>query len=124
MAKTGRLQQATQLFKRSLVAQSTPQAWSNLAKTHQRLGEQQMASLAQTELAIAANENPTIATAGIQWVQVPQFNAMVKNEFEPRIATNTQSPPVPQAAPKVEEPEPEVKTSIGQKIKSVFTLTR
>ena len=94
MAKTGQLNQATELFKQSLIAQASPQAWNNLAKTHHRLGETQMAQLAETEFAIAAKSPAvTIASAGIQWVPNGQFNAMAPMEFEPRVASNRSPAP-------------------------------
>ena len=116
LAKSGNLQGATDLFKQSLISQPTPQAWSNLAKTHHRLGEQQMAQLAQAEMAVAA-QTTSIATAGIKWIDTPQFNAMTPLEFEPRIArkTTTTASLVEPVSEKEEKP-----ASIAQRIKEWF----
>lgn len=102
MAKTGQLRQATDLFKQSLVTQASPQAWHNLAKTHHRLGEVEMAQMAETEMAMAANSSITSATAGIQWVGNGQFNAMAPTEFETRVASN-QTPVRPADASSVQQ---------------------
>ena len=114
--RSGNLQGATDLFKQSLISQPTPQAWSNLAKTHHRLGEQQMAQLAQAEMAVAA-QTTSIATAGIKWIDTPQFNAMTPLEFEPRIArkTTTTASLVEPVSEKEEKP-----ASIAQRIKEWF----
>lgn len=121
LAKTGQLQQATSMFKQSLINQSSPQAWNNLAKAHHRLGETDMAQLAETELAMSAQGGGmTTATAGIQWVQNSAFNAMAPMEFEPRVASNQ---PVVEPVRTV-EPEPAEETdkskSFGERIKSWF----
>ena len=118
LAKTGNLHQATELFKQSLIEQPSPQAWNNLARTHRRLGEVEMAQLAETELAMAGRSQPTVATAGIQWMQNQDFNAMTPLEFEPRVATNK-----PIAIPEIksaEEDSSETKgKSLGERFKSL-----
>ena len=117
LAKSGELHEATNMFKQSLIAQSTPQAWSNLAKTHQRLGEQQLAHMAEAEVPIAA-QSTSIATAGIRWIDTPQFNAMAPLEFEPRIAQK--SPQVVPAAAELEANQKGEKPSIAERIKEWF----
>ena len=118
LAKSGNLQGATELFKQSLISQPTPQAWSNLAKTHQRLGEQGMAQMAQAEIAVAA-QSTSIATAGIKWIDTPQFNAMAPLEFEPRIARKTTTAALPQPA-KATEKDEKSGSSIAERIKKWF----
>jgi len=104
------------MFKQSLISQPTPQGWSNLAITHKRLGEQQLAQMAQAEIAVAA-QTTSIATSGIQWIDTPQFNAMAVTEFEPRIARKAS----PAVLPKVSKtPEEKPKASIAERIKEWF----
>ncbi len=119
MAKSGNLKEATSLFKRSLISQSTPQAWSNLAKTHQRMGEQDMAQMAQAEIAVAA-QTTSIATAGIQWIDTPQFNAMAPLEFEPRVAQKAPPVALPQTKSDQTQEDEKPEASIAQRIKNWF----
>ena len=74
LARSGRLEDAKQLFKRSLRINSIPQAWINLAKVHARLGEQRLAQLAKSEYQRTIHS--TIASDGrqIQWVSGEDFN--------------------------------------------------
>lgn len=119
LAKSGELNEATNLFKQSLIAQSTPQAWSNLAKTHQRLGESQLAQMAKAEIPIAA-QSTSIATAGIRWIDTPQFNAMAPLEFEPRIAQKVPKITPTVSANKTKAKDEKPKASIAERIKEWF----
>ena len=119
LAKSGDLHEATNLFKQSLITHSTPQAWSNLAKTHHRLGEQQLAQMAKAEISVAA-QSTSIATAGIKWVGTPEFNAMAPVEFEPRIAQKTPKVAPPATDLKKAEEDKKPKISIAKRIKEWF----
>ena len=117
LAKSGELHEATNMFKQSLITHSTPQAWSNLAKTHHRLGEQQLAQMAKAEIAISA-QSTSIATAGIQWIDNTEFNAIAPVEFEPRIAQKV--PQIPAAAPVKSDQKEKPKASIAERLKKWF----
>ncbi len=119
MVKTGQLREATELFKQSLIAQPTPQAWQNLANTHRRLGELEMAQLADLEYSIASQSRAPKIASGIQWIQAPQFNAMTPLEFEPRVAAQTQFTQPSADEFRTSEPNGAPK-SFGDRIKAWF----
>jgi len=119
LAKSGSLEEATSMFKQSLISHPTPQGWSNLAITHKRLGEQQLAQMAQAEIAGTA-QSTSIATAGIQWIDTPQFNAMAVTEFEPRIAKKAAPAVLPNSDTTKTSEDQKPKVSIAQRIKDLF----
>jgi len=86
MARMGQLEDAKTLFKQSLRIQSTPQAWENLAKVHERLGETKLAQLAQSEQ-IKAYQS-TVASS-IEWKSADRFNLEAPTEFHDTIAGRT-----------------------------------
>ena len=116
MVKTGQLDEATKLFKKSLIANPTPQTWKNLAKTHQRMGQTQLAKLANTEFSIAAR-TPS-ASSSIEWMPTSKFNASAPMEFSDntRIASNP-SIPVP---PKADSNNKTSNKTLGEKLKDLF----
>lgn len=90
MAQTGRLQEATEYFKQSLIVNRTPQAWMNLAKTHRRLGETEFAELAESEYVLASQAplvNANNSTAAIQWMPTQKFNAMAPVQSPAHVAS-------------------------------------
>ena len=121
MAKTGQLAQATSYFKQSLISNPTPQTWQNLAKVHERLGEQDLASLAKNEFSVAVQTRSQGASA-IQWLPTTTFNESAPMEFSDN--TRVASRPTPPVAPKsVDSNEADTKKqnkSLGQKLKDLF----
>lgn len=118
LARQGQLGAAAGLFKQSLIANPTPQTWQNLAKTHRRLGEQDLAQLADTEFSMAAQNRMANASSSIQWLSSERFNASAPRDF----MDNTRVARVPAPAPKA-EPKPESKTenkTFGQVLKDLF----
>ena len=121
MARSGQLEEAKDLLKQSLLIQPAPQTWNNLAKVHERLGEQNLAQLAQAEFdraVMAANSG----TQAIQWMATGEFNATAPMEFHENVARN------PELPLKVEATEDKTSDddkllqlpSIGKRIKSLF----
>jgi len=98
MAQSGQLEEATNLFKKSLIVKRSPQAWLNLAKTHQRLGEIEFAELAKAEYMRASQ----IANSGtrIQWMPVDRFNASAPVDYQQRIASQPANVPKQASKPK------------------------
>ncbi len=94
MVQSGQLEQATELFRQSLIAQPTPQAWENLAKTHRRLGQLDLAHLADEEFALLSQTPITNSNAAIRWLPVSKFNAKPPMEFRAadRIAARPEKP--------------------------------
>lgn len=73
MAKSGRLEQARQLFQASLSIRQLPQVWSNLAQVHIKLGETQLAQLAETEYQRMLANPPSEKDAKIKWMSPERF---------------------------------------------------
>ncbi|MFK7767603.1 MAG: tetratricopeptide repeat protein [Mariniblastus sp.] len=122
LAQTGQLKRATKLFKQSLKAQPTTQAWQNLAKTHTRLGEQNLAQLAQSEAFVASQVQVANSSAGIQWMPTTQFNASAPLEYQDRVASKT-ALPLPSVPEKKAETDTEKKQdpkSLSERIKDLF----
>ena len=76
MARNGQLEQAKQLFKTSLRVKQMPHAWKSLAIVHQRMGEPQLAALAQNEMSLAMNRSVLTAGSTIQWYTPERFNEL------------------------------------------------
>lgn len=121
LAQVGQLEQATDLFKQSLVVQHTPAAWRNLAKTHQRLGQVNYAQLAEAEFSAASQVELASSSAGIYWLPVQKFNAMAPAQFPDRVASNpaTQLPPSAAAVRQDESYEAQP-SSFTQRLKQLF----
>ncbi len=113
MARMGQLEDAKALFKQSLRIQSTPQAWENLAKVHERLGETNLAQLAQSEQMTAYQM--TNATS-ISWKSPNRFNAEAPTEFHESIA----SKPTEAATPATFSEDQKESKSISVKLKELF----
>jgi len=98
MVQTGRLEDATEYFKQSLIINRTPQAWMNLAKTHRRLGETEFAELAEAEYRMAVQaplENANSSTASIQWLPTNQFNSLAPTSAQHQVASRPADLPKP-----------------------------
>ncbi len=95
LAKTGQLQPARDMFKRSLRIHQMPQTWNNLAIVHQRLGEMDLAKLANDEYQRLLSGPPMNHMAqSIQWVTPTEFGTMGPEEPQVRTAKQqTQSGP-------------------------------
>lgn len=70
-ANSGRFEESKEMLKSSLRNHQLPQAWENLAVVHQRLGETQMAELANREFELASAQQ---SHSTIQWTNVNEFN--------------------------------------------------
>ena len=70
-ANSGRFGEAKQMLKRSLRIKQLPQAWQNLAVIHQRMGEHQLAQLANREFEMTSTQAPISV---IRWTPTEEFN--------------------------------------------------
>lgn len=70
-ANSGRFEEAKHMLKRSLRIKQLPQAWQNLSVIHQRMGEHQLAQLANREFEMSSAQAPISV---IQWTPVEEFN--------------------------------------------------
>jgi tetratricopeptide (TPR) repeat protein len=70
-ANSGRFEESKEMLKRSLRFHRLPQAWENLAVVHQRLGEHQLAELANREFKMISSRAPN---STIQWAGAEVFN--------------------------------------------------
>jgi tetratricopeptide (TPR) repeat protein len=118
MVRSGQLQAATEMFKRSLINRPTPQAWHNLAKTHRRLGQEDLAQLAEEELALLSD---TPASSGtIRWVPTTTFNAQAPVQIEETDRVASQ-PDELTTKPKTTAEKIKAQTrSLGQRLKDLF----
>ncbi len=95
MARNGRWQQAKRLFIDSLRISQTREAWQNLAKVHQILGEHSLSGLAQKELrSLMANARRTASDDSVREVSAQEFDAGPENVE----LSGTSSPRTAQAA--------------------------
>jgi tetratricopeptide (TPR) repeat protein len=129
LARSGELNEAEQLLKRSLITRPIPQAWGNLAKIHQRKGtarDMDLANKAHTEYQIAMqNEAIGLPVNTIQWMEPQEFVARSPalspevNRMAQSATSENQNAVVP--ATNVEAAEGRgKKTSIADRIKSVL----
>ena len=116
LARNGRLDQAKLLFERSLLSNPAPQAWKNLAKTHQRLGEIDYANRAQNEFTLLASQGISTATDGIQWKAINQFNADAPVEFNRERIASKPAPPVTEKTATEKSPP----KTISERLKNMF----
>ena len=83
LAHSGQLSEAEDMFKKSLQIQPVAETWQNLAKTHSRQGEEQLAQLARTEFAIAAQSTPVPSPSNqIAWLPGQAFNQVGPADFQ------------------------------------------
>ena len=119
MTRTGQLEKATSLFKQSLLVQPTPNTWRNLAITHRRLGQEELAQLAEVEFSIAARRPVNSSTAGIRWMPTADFNAEAPMPYDARIASNP-APPADTAMNQNTQAEKKKKKSLAERLKDLF----
>lgn len=117
MAQTGRLEEAKLHFKRSLMIKQTPQAWSNLAKAHRRLGETRFAKLAEAEFQMASRAPVNKSEAAIQWVPTQNFNSMAPVEYPTKVAAK---PNGPQPPTNEEHKLKSFSKSVSDRLKQIF----
>jgi len=120
LVQMGQLEQATELFKQSLIAQPTPQAWQNLAKTHRRMGQQDLAQLAETEYVLLSQTQMASSSVPLRWVPTESFNANPPMEFlkTKRVANRPESL---SAEPKTTSEKAQTKIkSFGARLKELF----
>ena len=70
-ANNGRFEESKQMLKRSLRIKALPQAWQNLSVIHQRMGENQLADLANREFEMGSSQ---AANSVIRWAPAEEFN--------------------------------------------------
>jgi len=75
LAKAGQWQQAKNYLMHSLSARQLPEAWFNLAKVHDQLGETGLAQRARHEYQLMAGQSAAPNQAAIQWVPPQQFDS-------------------------------------------------
>jgi tetratricopeptide (TPR) repeat protein len=120
MVRMGQLETGTELFKQSLIAQPTLQTWSNLSKTHRRLGQNSLAQLAHAELALLSQTQVENSAAAIRWMPNTTFNAKAPMELHEtkRVATR---PLTSSSKPKTtSDPEQSKRKSLAERLKELF----
>ena len=70
-ANSGRFDEAKHMLKKSLRIKQLPQAWQNLSVIHQRMGEHQLAQLANREFETSSSQAPISV---IRWTPAEEFN--------------------------------------------------
>lgn len=73
MARNGKWPEACRLFRNSLKSCPTPEAWVNLARTHQQLGEPELARLAENEYRLLLESGLPASNGSLAWVTADQF---------------------------------------------------
>ena len=119
LAQAGELEEAKSLFKKSLIVNSAPQTWENLAKLHYRLNETALAQLAQAEYQRAIQQMNNGST---QWMPATQFNAEAPLDFHEAIASKLDAGETTNQlknGAQGEEPNSDTK-SLSQRIKDLF----
>ena len=95
MARNGRLEEARDLFRDSLVVKQVPETWQNLAMVHEKLAQLseggaaqenfKLAQMANDEYAVSLQNSP--APARVQWVSPDSYNPENNFSFsESRVA--------------------------------------
>lgn len=74
-ARYGELHEAKKLLQQSVAGRPHAEGWQNLAIVHQRLGETQLAELAQQEYATLAAKSAPGPSAPVTWVDTKTFAA-------------------------------------------------
>jgi len=72
-ASNGRFEESKHMLKKSLRIRALPQAWQNLAVIHQRMGETQLAELANREFQMGSLQGPESV---IRWAPAEEFNEL------------------------------------------------
>ncbi|MEL7497488.1 MAG: hypothetical protein AAFN77_07750 [Planctomycetota bacterium] len=116
-AKNGRLNEAKQLFERSLLVQPHPRTWQNLATAHQRLGEHEYARRANNEFLLLSQQGNTAGS--IRWAPIQQFNAESSAPVAERVA-NLPGAPITDTDNGQMSPESKQSKSFSQRLKELF----
>ena len=75
LARYGQLQDAKKLLQQSVTTRSHPEGWQNLAIIHQRLGEKEMATLAEQELVALTGQRQLAASRpAVYWLEPKAFS--------------------------------------------------
>lgn len=111
LARKGNWAEARGLFLQSLAAHETAAAWSNLAKTHERLGERDLAAKAAREARLALqNESPGAKGAApstavkVEWVAPQGMTTAASEQFLNNNRPAENVPPAVAPAPTSEAP--------------------
>ena len=114
LAKSGHMENAKNVFKKSLRLRQMPETWGNLASVHQSLGEERLASLAALELQRMLKGPPIEQVDGgsIRWVDPQEFGGPMPNE------TTIPNGPVASSAKKTETEKP--RRTLGGLLKKLF----
>lgn len=76
LARYGQLPDAKRLLQQSVTTRSHPEGWQNLAIVHQRLGEQDLAQLAEQELvALTGGRKLAASRPAVYWLEPKAFAA-------------------------------------------------
>lgn len=78
LARYGQLQDAKTLLQQSVTTRSHAEGWQNLAIVHKRLGENELATLAEQELASLGGRGVLVSNTGssaVRWVEPKTFAA-------------------------------------------------
>jgi tetratricopeptide (TPR) repeat protein len=74
LARYGQLHDAKKLLQQSVTTRSHPEGWQNLAIVHQRLGEKEMAALAEQELyALTGQRQINTSRPAVHWLEPKAF---------------------------------------------------
>ncbi|MFT5299569.1 MAG: tetratricopeptide (TPR) repeat protein [Mariniblastus sp.] len=120
LARSGRFDQATALFKQSLRANPAPQTWRNLAQAHQRLGELDLAKMAEVEFRSSSQSRVANSESGIQWMRTQQFNSLtpLERSEDTRIASKLSEPRA--SSYKTKQNKSQNEKSFTEKLKDLF----
>ena len=121
LAQMGKLEHATELFKQSLITQPTPQAWRNLATTHRRLGQQELAQLAEREFSLLSQTEIASSNATIRWMPANAFSKKPPMDFlnKKQLASRPDTPPVKKQKTTTQKVQTKFK-SFGERLKELF----
>ena len=114
LARSGQLHEAKDLLKKSLLINPAPQAWQNLALVHRRLGEQELAQLADSEYQLALQRK---ANGGIQWLPTRTFNDRAPLGLHSAVAAQAKAEPELRSK---DEGTEEKSKSLGERLKDLF----
>ncbi len=95
MARNGKWKQARELFTQSLISKKTPEAWINLAKAHEQLGEPKLSRQASNEYRLLVEQGAEQSDSAMAWVSSEQFDsrgatpARLEQTGQPRTAEHS-----------------------------------
>lgn len=89
LAKAGQWERAKRYLLHSLSIQPLPEAWYNLAKVHDQLGEAGLAARARREYELMSGVTSAPSQAAVQWVRPEQFETAAAPVPPPKTPTAT-----------------------------------